>query len=227
MTTRSTSAKKRPAKKAKAAAPDRKQRANGIASRAAILDAAAEIAGERGYEGTSIKLVQERSGLPASSIYWHFKDKDELLAAVIDRSFTAWVDGLTSVPDPVAGQDPERLFVNGMRDAGTQLARFPDFLRLGLMLMLERRPTEPAARQRFQAARVETRTRVKALYDLFFDGLSTEQTERLAAFTLATSDGLFITADELDLDLGEEFELLAAAVLGAARSMGWNSDASS
>ena len=42
---------------------------NGEASRQRILDAAAEIAGERGYEGTSINLVSERSGLPASSIF--------------------------------------------------------------------------------------------------------------------------------------------------------------
>jgi len=34
-----------------------------------MLDAAARIAGERGYEGTTINRVTERSGLPASSIY--------------------------------------------------------------------------------------------------------------------------------------------------------------
>ena len=60
--------------------------ANGEESRQKILDAATAIAGERGYDGTSIALVSERSGLPASSIYWHFKDKDALIAAVIERS---------------------------------------------------------------------------------------------------------------------------------------------
>ncbi|MFD6305376.1 TetR/AcrR family transcriptional regulator, partial [Streptomyces sp. NPDC060223] len=35
----------------------RKKRANGIESRQRILDAAVEIAGERGYEGTSIAAV--------------------------------------------------------------------------------------------------------------------------------------------------------------------------
>lgn len=32
---------------------------------------------------------------------------------------------------------------------GSTLARFPDFLRLGLMLCLERRPEEPTARAKF------------------------------------------------------------------------------
>ena len=40
--------------------------------------------------GTSIALVSAKCGLPASSIYWHFKDKDDLIAAVIERSFAQW-----------------------------------------------------------------------------------------------------------------------------------------
>lgn len=222
MTTRSLrpeSQQKRPAKQPAAAV--RKQRANGIASRAAILDAAAQIAGERGYEGTSIKAVQERSGLPASSIYWHFKDKDELIAAVIDRSYTDWVDAITTTPEVAADLDPDALFVAVLRHAGAQLAEFPDFLRLGLMLILEQRPEEPAARRRFHEARDDTRTRVQALYQGFFTGLDESQTRHLAMFTLATSDGLFISASELGLDLADEFELLAHAILGVARSMGW------
>ena len=72
----------------------RRNRADGELSRERILDAATEIAAERGYEGTSIALVSAKCGLPASSIYWHFKDKDDLMAAVIERSFgdlaSAW-----------------------------------------------------------------------------------------------------------------------------------------
>src|SRR6476469_7638999 len=68
----------------------RRKRADGELSRQRILDAATEIAAERGYEGTSIALVSKKCGLPASSIYWHFKDKDDLIAAVIARSFADW-----------------------------------------------------------------------------------------------------------------------------------------
>lgn len=202
--------------------PTRRRRANGIASRSAILDAAAEIAGERGYEGTSIKLVSERSGLPASSIYWHFKDKDDLIAAVIDRSFTDWIGTISAVPDLAHGDDIESLFVNGVRQAGAELTRFPDFLRLGLMLTLERRPVEASARRRFQQARSEAREFIVTTFALVFTSLGPSEVQRLATLTLATSDGLCIAADEdPDLDVAEAFELLAHAVLGAARSMGW------
>ena len=54
----------------------------------------------RGYSGTSIAAVSKASGLPPSSIYWHFTDKDDLLAAVIERSYGAWVAAATA---PVAG----------------------------------------------------------------------------------------------------------------------------
>src|SRR6201996_1531370 len=87
-------------------ASQRRRRVDGAASRIRILDAATAIAGERGYEGTSIALVSAKSGLPASSIYWHFKDKDDLLAAVIKRSFAHW---LSAWEMPAEGPDRERL----------------------------------------------------------------------------------------------------------------------
>ena len=86
----------------------RRRRADGEESRRRILDAAAEIAGERGYEGTSIATVSARSGLPASSIYWHFQDKDALIAAVIERSFERWLAAM-SLPGPEAGSPRERM----------------------------------------------------------------------------------------------------------------------
>ena len=69
----------------------RRTRANGEQSRQRILDAATEVATERGYEGTTISLVSKKSGLPPTSIYWHFADKDDLIAAVIERSFQRWL----------------------------------------------------------------------------------------------------------------------------------------
>lgn len=200
---------------------ERKQRANGIASRAAILDAAAQIAGERGYEGTGIKAVSERSGLPASSIYWHFKNKDELIAAVIERSFAAWVESLDQIRDIATSSDPLEAFVETFRASARQLARFPDFLRLGLMLMLEQRPNEPTARRRFQSVRAETLQRLDEAYRLAFPAASAAEAKGLAALTLAASDGLFVAAGAEEIDLVEGFEGLARAVYGAALVNGW------
>ena len=197
--------------------PDpRRTRANGQASREKILDAAAEIAGERGYEGTSINLISERSGLPASSIYWHFTDQDELIAAVIDRSFNQWVDAIRT---PVAAPDdvsPEQLFHLSMQRTGGAIAEFPDYLRLGLMLILEHRPEEPTARRKFLDVRRVTAVRTRALYRGLFDDLGSKDVDALVTLTMALADGLFVAQEVGEVQLGQAFDLLATAILGAA-----------
>src|SRR6202011_4982733 len=127
----------------------RRKRADGELSRERILDAATEISAERGYEGTSIGAVSAKCGLPASSIYWHFKDKDDLIAAVIERSFATW---LASWQFPDEGDAPDRMKGMAMQIAKALLDS-PDFIRLGLMLALERRPVEARARAMFLQAR--------------------------------------------------------------------------
>jgi AcrR family transcriptional regulator len=195
----------------------RQRRANGEESRRRILDAAVEVAAERGYEGTSIALVSKKCGLPASSIYWHFKDKDELIAAVIERSFDTWLSGWT-VPD---GDNPrERIVALAMQVAKTLLDS-PDFLRLGLMLTLERRPVEPSARTMFLQVREQARLRlVDAIRDLA-PGLSDGSVALLTTYAMAGADGLFI-AKEIggdSVDLVALFELHAHSLYDAAQRL--------
>src|SRR5229473_4571142 len=148
----------------------KRKRANGEASRERILDAAAEIASERGYEGASIALVSERSGLPASSIYWHFEDKDRLITAVIERSFNRWLEGMGAWIPAKKGVTRQDHLVMVLRRAAKALEEGPDFLRLGLMLALERRPKEASARKLFLKVRDEAYRRIVASYEAFFEG---------------------------------------------------------
>lgn len=63
---------------------ERRTRANGRASRKAILVAAAEVFAERGYRGTSLTEVANRVGMTQPGLLHHFKTKDELLLAVVE-----------------------------------------------------------------------------------------------------------------------------------------------
>lgn len=197
--------------------PTRRRRADGEVSRNRILDAATEIASERGYEGTSIAAVSTTCGLPASSIYWHFKDKDDLLAAVIERSFGSW---LSAWEMPADGDTIERATA-----VATQIAKAllnsPDFIRLGLMLALERRPVEPRARVTFLGVRAQAHYVLATNIREMTPGLSDAQVHALATYALAGADGLFI-AKEIggdSVDLLALFDLHARAVLGVAVSM--------
>jgi AcrR family transcriptional regulator len=198
----------------KEASKRRRTRADGELSRERILDAATEIAAERGYEGTSIGAVSAKCGLPASSIYWHFKDKDDLIAAVIERSFASW---LSAWQIPSEGGAEER-FAAVAAQTAKALLDSPDFIRLGLMLALERRPSEPRARTMFIRVRGEA---FQQLTDNFRDvmpGLTDAEVRQLATYAMAGADGLFI-AKEIGgdtVDLVALFELHGRAIYDSA-----------
>ncbi|WP_408633449.1 TetR/AcrR family transcriptional regulator [Mycolicibacterium arenosum] len=198
----------------------RRRRVDGEASQQRILQAATEIAAERGYEGTSINLVSERSGLPASSIYWHFKDKDALIAAVIDHSFQSWLAkaGGQATEGKAEGSVDDQLSAM-MQSTAKALEESSDFLRLGLMLTLERREREPTARRRFLAVREEALERTVASFARLFPGLDDHSLHQLGSFTMAAADGLFIANEIDESDAFSGFELLAAAIHGAARHL--------
>ncbi|SDG55848.1 transcriptional regulator, TetR family [Lentzea fradiae] len=58
----------------------------GDESRRRILDAAEELFAERGFERTSFVDIAKRSGISRGSIPWHFKNKDGLVMAVVERA---------------------------------------------------------------------------------------------------------------------------------------------
>ncbi|MGY1821002.1 TetR/AcrR family transcriptional regulator [Geodermatophilus sp. SYSU D00079] len=195
--------------------PPRSAQAEG--SRERILAAAAAIAAEAGYEGTTISKVTQRSGLPVSSVYWFFKDKDELLAEVVAHSFEQWMAGQPDWSPSTPGDTlPDRL--RYMLDRSVRsLADAPDFLRIGQMITLENRATEPAARTRYLRIRVEVEGSITAW---FSDGLGDDVRARhpelartLARFLIATTDGYFL-ATQIDepWDPAELVDLLVGTV---------------
>ncbi len=80
--------------------------------RAAILAAAGELFLSEGYAGFSVRRVAERIGYTPTTIYLYFRDKDDLLFAVVDEGFdqfrTAMAAAAETVTDPL-----ERLEVLG------------------------------------------------------------------------------------------------------------------
>ncbi|MFI1709133.1 TetR/AcrR family transcriptional regulator [Streptomyces griseoruber] len=203
----------------------RKKRANGVESRQRILDATVEIAGERGYEGTSIAAVSAKCGLPASSIYWHFKDKDDLIAAVIERSFDTWLAAVV-LPDEETGTPLERITAMA-GNVAKSLVDAPDFLRLGLMLALERRPAEPRGRTVFLQVRAIAHAKIAEVAETLFPGLDEKAVHTLATYAVAGADGLFVHREINGdaVDLVAMFELHAQLVYEAATRMAARSEA--
>src|SRR5687767_3676668 len=64
---------------------EKKTRANGRASRKAILAAAADVFAENGYRGTSLTEISNRVGMTQPGLLHHFNTKDQLLLAVVQE----------------------------------------------------------------------------------------------------------------------------------------------
>lgn len=72
--------------------------------RTRILDAARELFAAEGVEAVTMRRIAERIEYSPTAIYFHFKDKDALLAELCDCDFRAFAQQfveIAKIPDPV------------------------------------------------------------------------------------------------------------------------------
>ena len=73
-----------------------------------LIESAAKLFHQAGFKDTSIADIAEDSGVPLGNVYYYFKTKDELAAAVIEQrtgTIKGWARQWEENPDP-----KERLF---------------------------------------------------------------------------------------------------------------------
>jgi AcrR family transcriptional regulator len=200
-------------------APNRKAQ-QGLESRRKILDAASSLMSERGFAGTSISEVSKRSGLPASSIYWHFESKEGLLGAVVEEGAQRWFDELE------AEQGSERDGgVLGSR-AAVALEKRPEFLRLMFLIALERKEIDKASLAAIRHARKLALDRIRATVVRRLEAErvpgAAALADELSLLALCAADGIFIQ-DHIDprgTDVVRMFELFERAFTALARELG-------
>jgi AcrR family transcriptional regulator len=85
-------------------------------TRAEILEVAAEMFTERGYEATSLREISERLGITKAALYYHFRSKEDIMRALIAPMgdvLTELVERLEAARD-VAGWADALSWVIGM-----------------------------------------------------------------------------------------------------------------
>ncbi|MFJ8790649.1 TetR/AcrR family transcriptional regulator [Streptomyces sp. NPDC102462] len=105
----------------------------GSGSRDVILDAARSLVTSQGYDGMAISDLCAQSGLPASSIYYHFGNKLGVLAALLERTFQE-LHAQFPNPSSFRGLEPLERFETWLTTACASLDRRPDYLRLLLAI---------------------------------------------------------------------------------------------
>ena len=82
------------------------QTQQGEATREALIGAARELFGTRGYAETSLEAVVAAAGVTKGALYHHFSGKEELFAAVFERvkrQLSSQIAPALQVPDPWSG----------------------------------------------------------------------------------------------------------------------------
>ena len=70
-----------------------------------VLDAAAKVFAESGFEGSRIAQIAKAAGLSVGAIYNHYQSKAELLAAVVERHSAAELSQLLAAEEPAGVLD--------------------------------------------------------------------------------------------------------------------------
>ena len=80
--------------------PKRSLRAKGMATRAAILEAAHQVFKENGYYGSSVSEITRRCGISMGNFYLYFKNKEQLFLELNDLIISRFVARTGSLPPP-------------------------------------------------------------------------------------------------------------------------------
>ncbi len=84
------------------------------ARRQEILSAARSAFAAHGYEGATVRVLEEATGLSRGAIFHHFRDKDALFLAIAEQDAAAMAEtvaqaGLVQVMRDLPGRDPAQL----------------------------------------------------------------------------------------------------------------------
>ena len=195
----------------------------GVESRRRIVDAAAALMAERGFAGTSIAAVSQRSGLPSGSIYWHFESKEALLAAVMEEGARRWFEALPRIDD--LPTEPGARIAALFDVSESSLEAHPEFLRLLLLIALERRDVDPASLAVIRRVRNLALERIRTMLVVLLTPLKLQNVQRIAdefsRLVLVVSDGAFVAQhiDPEQADVRRSFTLLRRALTALAREM--------
>ncbi len=172
-------------------APRLGRRAMGAASRERLLAAATALFAERGYAGTSVDRVAERAGIAKTALYYHFGNKEGILAAVLERAAITWIEGIREAASQ-GGPPLERLdrALAGMR---ALVEENPWIVRLLQMLALEVAGRKPEVRATLRAILHRAREAiVSGMREAL--GLDLPDVETVAGVILGLLDGISLGA---------------------------------
>ncbi len=173
----------------------------GEQSREDVLRAAELLMSSRGYSAASMADLIRESGVPSSSIYWHFNSKAGVLAAVIERGAAAFFAGIQAAAPRTDQDDPRQALEHVLRRSVAAVVENPNFLTLYLDFVLHAED-EPVIKAQIDAVRRDAHTTVRAQlqasYAVYGESRASRIAERVTPLAIAFFDGLFVAMKSID-----------------------------
>ncbi|AGP37909.1 hypothetical protein BE04_28225 [Sorangium cellulosum] len=155
----------------------RRTKEEAAATREQILDAALLVFGRKGYSAATLQDVAAEAGLTRGAVYWHFKGKVELYAALVGERFAraneVFVEALSPSYSPL--ESIERLLTRSLE----VLDEDPEY-RAVLSITLFKTELLPELEPAFQQKVASVRRLVDTIADLVRKGIAAGQIDRAA-----------------------------------------------
>jgi AcrR family transcriptional regulator len=162
--------------------------ARGDQAKSRILDAAEALMARFGYAGTSMSQICKASRISASAVYWHFENKEGVMAAMLGRGITRYLDAVERVSQ-TPGKSPE----HALRTLFEEIERHPQALRLAIILGMEEGPAGGIGGKSVAFVRKRGRALIRRLVA---QSLKLEESDpeadRIGAFVISALDGAVI-----------------------------------
>jgi AcrR family transcriptional regulator len=167
----------------------------GEKTREIILEAAAKLLLKSSASGMAMSELVKVTGVPASSIYWHFGSKDGVVSAVIETGVQRW---LQQFPDPPAWQATGDEGVRAVMEAFiSSLKKDSQFIKLLLKAGLEFSEQENDCIRIVRNARAKVISYGVSILSPFFGSMPAVQAKaaalRVMRKLMALADGISIT----------------------------------
>ena len=179
----------------------RPRRRDPVASREKILQVATDMFSQKGYAASGVDELAARTGIAKTAIYYHFGNKEGLLAAVLEQTAREWINRIEAVTYEVSNP-LERLdrALAGMR---ALVEERPDLLKLFQLMALEVAENKPEVKAILHRIGTEARDAIaRGIRDALATDLpDAEGVARLVlSVLLALVTGRSIGMEEVPLD---------------------------
>jgi AcrR family transcriptional regulator len=189
-------------------------------TKTALLDAAKQLVGERGYAATSVRELAAAAGTNIAAVNYHFGSREKLLNRAVLEYFLEWSDRVTEVDVDPDAEPLAQLAARARAMVDDLPAAQPAFVVFLEALLQARR--SPELHRQLSEHYAEQRRRAMRSVAASNSGrdLPPRFQEVLASYILAVVDGLQLQAllDPQAIPTGEELAVLYEGLAASARA---------